>query len=303
VIRKLRDTFRDPTTALPVLGTVIGLALVGAGWVIQGSSYVPGLLQQFGSALVMLVPLLYLGNLLEKRMRRTEEQARAISHDLARVRSDVAATAAMVDALRATNRDDVERSAQQRSDAFADARRSLSYGAVARVLAEAAAISAVAPAGLRVRLGRGDARLRMPPPGDGDLRPTVERAGGEPIAVLTWRPGEDAGALHERVSAAVGVEPGDLADAYLHTLVEALRTAVAGNTGELPVSLGPVLEIPNDEWVVAADGLHCLKRPYDISRERLLDRREDWPRYMGDKDWVTPPKFAEAYDVAVALLS
>jgi len=299
VIRKWRDAVRDPSTALPILGTAIGLALVGAGWVIQGSSYVPGLLQQFGSALVMLVPLLYLGNLLEKRMRRTEEQARSISHDLARVRSDVAATAAMVDALRATTRDDVERSAQQRSDAFTDAENSLSSDTVGRVVAEAAAISAIGPTGLRVKLGHGDARLRMPPPSGRDLQPTVEHAGGAPISVLTWRWGEDARTLHERVTAAVGAE---LNEAYLPALVEALRTAVAGNTGELPVSLGPVLEIPNDHWVVATDGLHSLKRPYHIPRSRLLDQREDWPRYMGDKDWVSPAKFAEAYGLAAALL-
>src|SRR5947209_2501782 len=61
-----------------VLGsvTVVGIALVGAGWSIQGTSYVPGLLMQLGTSMMLLVPLALLGFMLEDRIRHAEEQLR-----------------------------------------------------------------------------------------------------------------------------------------------------------------------------------------------------------------------------------
>ena len=67
-----------------VLGsvTLVGVTLVAAGWVIKGQSYVPGLLMQLGTAMMLLVPLALLGLVLEKRLHRAEEQIRATAAQL-----------------------------------------------------------------------------------------------------------------------------------------------------------------------------------------------------------------------------
>ncbi|MCG5435241.1 hypothetical protein [Micromonospora foliorum] len=298
---------RDPNTTLPILATLVGAGMVVAGWLIAGRSYVPGLLQQFGSALVMLMPLLFLGRMLEARMRRTEEQTRSISSDLAQVRTEVSATAAMIDALSATSRDDIERLGERRDEAFAAADRSPTQRAVARVLAEADSVSAIAPRGVRVKVRASGARLRVRAPrspGEAASLPVgLERADGQPIDTLDWRAGENEADLAGRIAAALVVDADALLGGWAGALVDTLRTAVAAQTGRLPVELGPVVEMPNDQWVISTDGLHCMERPYHIPLARLLDRREDWPRHMRTKSWVAHGKFVEAYDLALALVN
>src|SRR5438105_380300 len=118
------------------LVTVVGIALVGVGWSIQGASYVPGLLMQLGTSMMLLVPLALLGFMLEDRIRHAEEQLRT--------------TAERLDTLTAVTRERLAASRQQRDDLFEAARRAPRQDAVRALLEDAGEIGAIDPSGPRV---------------------------------------------------------------------------------------------------------------------------------------------------------
>jgi plasmid stabilization system protein ParE len=305
----LWNAARDRHTVLPVAATLLGVVMVVAGWVIQGEEYIPGMLQQFGSALVMLMPLLFLGRLLEVRMRRTEERTRSISTDLARIRSDVSATAAKIDALNAMTREDIERLDKRREEMFADAERTPAQDNVAQILSDAKIVGAIAAEGVRVRVPDSHTWLRFRAPASAadtaHLSVVLEHADARPFAHLSWHAGEPAETLAMRIASELTpIQQGLSEDgvSFARQLIRTVHTAVAARLGESPFDLGSVIELPNDQWAISTDGLHCTERLYHISVVRLLDQREDWPRHMRTKDWVRQKQFAEAYELALHLL-
>jgi hypothetical protein len=118
--------------------TAVGILLVVWGWVLEGSSYTPGLLMQLGCSLMLLVPLALLGFMLEGRMRQAEEQIRA--------------TAAQINALTAVTKQRLAEHQRQREELFNVAQHDLTQGAVLVLLREAVEIGAVDSSGLRVAL-------------------------------------------------------------------------------------------------------------------------------------------------------
>jgi hypothetical protein len=65
--------------------------------------------------------------------------------------------------------------------------------------------------------------------------------------------------------------------------------------------LGPLVELANDQWAIATDGMYSLDRHYHIPANRLTDISEDWDSHMTGKPWVDPGKFGDAYRTAVEL--
>src|SRR4051812_21930032 len=182
-VNVVRRFIRDRGVVWPVAATVAGVAMIGWGWLLRGRTYLPDLLLQLGSSLVLLVPLVLLGWMLEARMRRTEDQAHDIASGLAEIRSQVDDLGEATRSLIRGERSDWE-------DAIEKARRALDQETVAGLLRDAARLSAVASAGVRVEVPRTDLRLRFVPGPAAELPLLLEQASGTRISDLTWGPGE-----------------------------------------------------------------------------------------------------------------
>lgn len=273
--------------------TLVGVSLVAAGWFIQGRAYVPGLLMQLGTSMMLLVPLALLGFVLENRMRRAEEQIRA--------------TAAQLDTLTAVTRQRLSEHQRQRDELFGAARRDPAQGMIRVLLGEALEIGAIASAGARVQLPGTVLRLRFRPD-DTAVLAQLEEMDGTILGSVPWQASETAAIFAERLADALGAldrYPGGSRfdpSAVLQRLLKLVQLGIEARTGERAHDLGPLIEIPNEQWAISSDGLFSLQRRYHIPAERIVGSREDWPRYMRTQAWVDIPAFEEAYALARQLL-
>ncbi|MBT2383920.1 hypothetical protein [Streptomyces sp. ISL-11] len=324
--RPWASTLRPPKDiALLTLATLGGLALVVWGWLMQGDEYTPGLLLQFGSSLVLIVPLLVLGRVLERRLQSTQD---ALSSDLADIQAQMRATRARLDTLGETSRNGLLDRHRRRELLLHDAERAPTAERLAALLREAAGLQAVDDGGVRTRLPDSDLWLRLDlrrttapnsaQPGRGadeTLYMTLEDRGGAPVSGTAWARDEEASAAARRLTARrTGTVPGTASagtaaaalrdiDGLLRLLVTTLRTAIAARTGQGQQDLGRLIELPNEQWAISADGLWCRQRYFHIRTEQLLDSRQDWRRYALAKPWVGREHFLDAYRTAHALLS
>ncbi|MEU6718978.1 hypothetical protein ABZ897_46580 [Nonomuraea sp. NPDC046802] len=289
------NAVRDRSVLLLTWVTICGIMFVVAGWLIDGWSYLPGLLLELGVSLMLLVPLALLGLVLEKRVRQAEEQIRT--------------TTARLDALSAVTRERLIEHRRQRADLFRDAERNPTQGLIRVLFRDALAVGAVASEGLRVRIPSTHLRLRlyMPSGTSEDLGVKLEEEDGTPRQTLSW-PGEETAeefaARLAEILKAQEAYPGDQAydpSGLLLRFVQVLHTAVDARTGERAHDLGTVVEMPNDQWAVSLDGLHCMIRVYDIPIVQL-DSVADWPAHMRSREWADIAKFREAYRLARLLL-
>ncbi|ARZ65751.1 hypothetical protein SMD11_0084 [Streptomyces albireticuli] len=308
--------------AVLTLATLGGLALVMWGWLMQGEDYTPGLLLQFGSSLVLIVPLIVLGRVFERRMQRTQD---ALSSDLADIQAQMRATHARLDTLGETSRDGLLDRHRRREALLREAERAPTAPRLAALLDEAAGLQAVDDAGIRTRLPGSDLWLRLdlrrtttaphpPRPArntEAALNLTLEDRGGTAASATTWARDEQASAAARRLTArrtgTASTGPAAAAlrdtDALLRLLVATLRTAIAARTGQERQDLGRLIELPNEQWAISADGLWCRQRYFHIRTEQLLDARQDWRRHALAKPWVDREHFLDAYRTAHALLS
>lgn len=299
--RDIRRFVRDRGVVLPVAATMAGVAMIGWGWLIRGREYLPDLALQLGSSLVLLVPLVLLGWMLEARMRRTEDQAHDIASGLAEMRSQV-------DDIGEATRSFIRSERADWDDAIEKARRAPDQETITGLLRDAALLSAVASAGVRVQVPRTDLRLRFVPGPAAELPLLLEQTSGTRISDLTWSPGEPFHAVARSMAEVLVARyayPGDDgydSSALLTDLLDVIEVGVAARTGRPPHALGPLIELPNAQWAIASDGLHCRERRYHIPAERLLDTAEDWRGHMLAKSWVDRTSFLQAYELALAIV-
>lgn len=303
---------KDRTVVVLVVVTLVGAASVAWGWVLQGKDYLPALLLEFGSSLVLVVPLVTLGHMLENRIRRTEESVTRISDTLADVKSQVDATAVRLDNLAEATRNRLQQAEDVYRMSLQEAENNPSQDNIKKILIETIDTEAIASEGVRVKLPNSALRVRFSildsnQDSGGDLSLTVEKRNGTPLAMLAWPPSEPADEITARLAIRLKSlqedQGGDVFDAsvVLQRLIETLRISLQRVYEEEEPFRGPLIEITNSQWAIATDGLYCIGRPYRIEVGRLLDSREDWGRYMITKDWVDAEQFLEAYDTALDL--
>lgn len=296
----MRPTRRDrlirllPDRILLLLGsvTLLGAVMVAGGWAIQGAEYVPGLLLESGTAMMLLVPLALLGLVLEQRLRRAEQQIRA--------------TASLLDELNTATRERLADDRHRRQELFDLARQNPTQRTVRVLLREALDMGAVASDGIRVRVPGTPLRLRFQVVDPDAVQVRVEEADGARLHEFRWDADETGSQFALGLAEALrGRYPGD--EHYdpagvLRQLLAIVQIGVEGQTGEHPHDLGPIIEIPNDQWAVCSDGLFSMQRSYSINTTRIIHSREDWPRHMSSQAWVNIDAFNEAYELARALL-
>jgi len=284
---------RDRVVVVLCSVTVVGIALVAAGWVIQGSAYVPGLLLQLGASMMLLVPLAVLGFMLESRLRRTEEQLQA--------------TAARLDTLTAVTRDRLAASRRERDDMFDIAKRAPTQDMIRALLGDASQIGAIAPSGARVQVPGTSLRLRFRQQ-DNSVQAQAEEPDGSALVQVAWNEGESAAIFTQRLAERLRTldrYPGDASfdpAAVIQRLLEILQLGVQSRTGEQPRDLGHLIEVPNQQWAISTEGLFSLQRNYHIPAQRITGSHDDWPRYMRTLAWVDAEAFDEAFRLARLLL-
>jgi hypothetical protein len=312
-VRRLGLVRRRWDRAAAAFATLLaaGLGMVVAGWVIQGSDYLPGLLLQVGSSVDLVAPLFVLNRYMERRLRRTEEHTAGIAASLGRVQAGVDRAAVRLDQLDAV----IAGARDSGTDAVLSAAALLadevSRGIVAEALAKAEAAGAISRDGIRVRIQQSTWRLRFRSctavPGGPVTQPfavELEDAAAQNRVLLRWPEGTGPEVLIIAVIRALEANRDHLAAAgiggaalYGRLSANLLQAVRLSRRPERP-AVGGVLEIVNDQWAVAANGLIAVDLPYLVPRARIAGSREDWVGYLSQKDWVDQAKIREAEAVA-----
>jgi hypothetical protein len=289
----LANAIKDRSVLVLGFVTFLGVALVAAGWIIQGRAYVPAALLTLGASLMLLVPLAMLGFMLERRMRHAEEQ--------------IHAAAVRLDTLTAVTRERLTENQRQREELFEKAKRDPSQEIMFALLGDALQIGAIAPSGVRVQVPETSLRLRFRTE-DGRVLTQVEELDGTPMEAVHWNAGETADVFAQRLSQhlkAIVHHPGKRAfdpSTVFRRLLDTLDLGVKARTGDRPRDLGHIIEIPNEQWAISAEGLFSLAAPYSIPKGRIIDSHENWSRHMRTLAWVDAAAFDEAYRLARQLL-
>jgi hypothetical protein len=221
--------------------------------------------------------------------------------------AQIRATAAQLDTLTATTRQQLSEHRRQREELFGTAKQDPAQGTIRTLLDEAVQIGAIVPAGARVKMPGSQLRLRFRP-SDTDVLVRIEDLDGSILGEVPWHADEEARIFAQRLVAhlqAIDRYPGDSGfdpTAVLQKLLKLVQLGVESRTGERPRDLGPLIEIPNEQWAISADGLFSLQRPYHIQAQRIVGSAEGWPQYMRTQSWVDAGAFDEAHLLAQHLL-
>ncbi|WP_242907447.1 hypothetical protein [Actinomadura terrae] len=271
--------------------TLLGFALVIVGWIIQGSAYLPSLLLEAGASMMLVVPLALLDLLLAKRLHRAEEQIRA--------------TVSLLDMLNSATRTMLAEGRQRRNELLDAARQNPVQAMVRILLQEAQEVGAVVPEGVRVQVPGTTLRLRFCMVENDAVRIYLEEAEGARLRDFRWEADETGTDFSTRLASILQDRyPGDSnfnPSGVLQRLLTVIQIGLEGRTGEHPYDFGPVIEIPNEQWLISSDGLFSLQRNYNIPTSRILHSSEDWPRHMRSQGWVDMDAFTEVYELASAL--
>jgi hypothetical protein len=298
----------------------LGIALLVIGWRVSG--YLADLVLNVGTALLLFAPLLYLQRLVEERVTRVQKETSAsvaaLSSQVADVQQQGVETSARLDQLSESTMDRVRQAQEQDAHAFAAFEEAPSRDALMALLDRAQDLRAIEWSGVRVRVPGTWARLRFAlsrhqeEGGEFEtvvrLLAKVESFGGVELGRVEWLPGQPGDSFMAEVATELqkcGEFHPEAFDAtrILEQLMDTLRVAIEGRTGIAGyTSLEPIIEIPNDQWIVMTSGIIAPKASYFLPNARLLEDDDyKFRNHVRKKMWVDIDKFEEAWDVAVAL--
>jgi hypothetical protein len=271
---------------IPLLTIALGACMVVIGSSAKGD-YAPSVWLNLGSALALFGPLYWVQSMLERglrEVRRQEQDTRSsveqLSHEIEAIRHE---TTASLEDLRRVTLENLQQRRQNDEDAFRRFEEAPTFQLVVELLDRARELGAVSERGVRVRLPATTFRLRFPlaperrDGGSPVLEVGIEEEDGTlphdasapPTALRGQRPvpwpadiSTDLWAASvapqlQRLNRYPGDEQFDPAGA-LAQLTRLLRVAVEARTRPSPAAiprLGPVIEMPNDEWVITEDGV------------------------------------------------
>ena len=146
---------------LAVVFTLAGAALIGWGWVREGTTvYLPSFLLEIGAALLLFAPLALLGSVLAGRISRAEARSEEIDERVADVEEEVARAGTRIDDLDAQFAARLESTRAASRERAESVRQDVSFANVDGLLAEAESRSATSGHGTRVALASGE-RIRF----------------------------------------------------------------------------------------------------------------------------------------------
>lgn len=280
-------------------------------------AFLPGLMTNIGTALLLGVLFLYLQQSLSSRIAQVDSATEQVRQSVDEVRTEVEGTARQLSDLTAETQDLLRRAREEDEARIRSAKADGSFAAVSDLLRRGAEMRAITRKGLRVAMLHGE-RLRF------NLVTRADQAGDAPIPLILinqespfgadrqihgiWSPGEGLPEVLVRMAEEMksrGQFPGDNvfdAGGLLNQLTEAIELVIGlrersrGDTHQLD----PLIELLNAEWALTDTGLeHLTKPPYEVRVDQLLDD-PPFRDHMLDKNWVVAHRgeFEEAWDLA-----
>ncbi len=277
---------RRRSLAIPAVTVALGVCTIFVGSLVRGD-YAQQVWQNIGAALVLFGPLYWVQSMLERGLREVRQQEQhtrssveQLSHEIEAIRQQ---TTASLDDLRQVTLENVQERRRTDEDAFRRFEKAPTFQSIVELLDRARELGAVSERGVRVGLPATSFRLRFPVStrrDDGSvpvLDVGIEEEDGTlphdataaPIAVrgqqpVPWSADTSADAWAASVAPELqklnrypGDEQFDPAGA-LQRLTALLRVAVEARTRPTSAAippLRPIIEMPNDDWVITEDGL------------------------------------------------
>lgn len=277
---------RRRSLAIPVVTVALGVCTIYVGSLVRGD-YAQQVWQNIGAALLLFGPLYWVQSMLERGLREVRQQEQhtrssveQLSHEIEAIRQQ---TTASLDDLRQVTLENVQERRRTDEDAFRRFEEAPTFQSIVELLDRARELGAVSERGVRVRLPATSFRLRFPVSTrheDGTvpvLHVGIEEEDGTlphdataaPVAVrgqqpVPWSADTSADAWAASVAPELqklnrypGDEQFDPAGA-LQGLTALLRVAVEARTRPPSAAISPlrpIIEMPNDDWVITEDGL------------------------------------------------
>ena len=277
---------RRRSLAIPAVTVALGAFTIFVGSLVRGD-YAPQVCQNIGAALVLFGPLYWVQSMLERGLREVRQQEQhtrtsveQLSHELEAILQQ---TSASLDDLRQVTLENVQQRRRTDEDAFRRFEEAPTFQSVVELLGRARELGAVSERGVRVQLPATTFRLRFPltthhangsfpvlevgiEEEDGTLphdatAPSIAVRGQQPVP---WSAQTSADAWAASVAPELqklnrypGDELFDPAGA-LRQLTALLRVGVEARTRPPTAAtprLRPIIEMPNDEWVITEEGL------------------------------------------------
>ncbi len=289
---------------IPLLTVSSGALMIFVGSLVRGD-YAPQVWVQLGSTVVLFGPLYWLQWIFERGVSEVRQQTQEtrssveqLSHDIETIRQQ---TVAGLEDLRDVALENVQQGRQTDDEAFRRFEAEPTFANIAGLLNRAWELDGISDRGVRVHLPGTTLRLRFPLPGrsDNGSSPALEVGLEEENATVPhdatapgaavrgqlpvpWsarqRAGDWAASLAsqlQRLNRYPGDEQFDPAGA-LGQLMRLLRVAIEARTRPPSASppmprLKPVIELPNDEWVITEDGLQSLSSENAFTVKDLFD--------------------------------
>ena len=318
---------------IPFLTAAIGAIMIYVGSLARGD-YAPQVWVQLGSTVVLVAPLYWLQSIFERGVTEVRKQTQATRSSVEHLSQEIEAirqqAAASLDDLRDVALERVRQRRQSDEEAFRRFEEEPSFHNLAPLIQRASELGAISARGVRVRLPGTTLRLRFPLPGrpDNGDSPALEVGLEEEDATLPhdatkpeaavrgqvpirWRAAESASdwaatlaAQLQRLNRYPGDDEYDPAGA-LERLIALLRAAIEARTrpasanGSVP-RLEPIVEMPNDEWVITEDGLQSLSSDTSFTVRELFDATRA-EKALTDLDAGHAAKLREAWALAQRL--
>jgi hypothetical protein len=248
---------------------------------------------ELGAALALFGPLYWAQWMLERGITEVRQQGREtrssveeLSHEIEAIREE---TAASLDDLRKVTLEHVQQRRRTDEDAFRRFRQDPTFENITELINRAQLLGGISKRGVRVRLPGTSFRLRFPMPAGLDngsplllevgleeedgtrphdaTGPRIAMRGQRPIR---WSAGQTASEWAASMAAelqALNRYPGDEQfdpSGALEQLMSLLRLAIEARTRPPSATMSmprlrPIIEVPNDEWVITEDGLQGLR--------------------------------------------
>lgn len=304
---------------------LVGVLVLFGGLFVDDGAYAQGLLLNVGTGMVLFA-VLYLIQLrildrVEEVENHTDQAVQGLSREVEVVRDEVHSAQIKLGELGEQTRGILAEQADATSEAFDAFRDDITCETTVAILDEGVRVRGVSRNGVRVEVPNSTLWLRFNvvsmEPVAPDLSSTsasgnavwlaLEEIGGTRVGDFVWERSESATetmvTLAQRLQQ-LGAYPGGESfspDDIFSSLQRVLKIAVGARTrsSRYPADLGPLIEVPNQQWAITEAGLECLERRYVIPRGRL---DEPWGAHMATKPWIDMDQFDWAFTIAQALL-
>lgn len=242
------------------------------------------------------------------RIDEVREETVEVSRRVEEVAAESANTRAALARLSTMTENAMRRRSEEIDEIFDAFENDVSVENTHRLLQLATDLRAIASEGVRVAIPNSWLRVRFKAAETAEHKVVllrIEDLAGNELGTVTWvgdqGPEEIAVSLATELQRHGEFSPDFNAQPLFENLLSTVRTPVFARTrGEHgPADIGPVIEIPNEQWAVTADGLECLQVRYYIEWHRVWD--PDWPRQMREKNWVDVDMFDSALVIGKAL--